>query len=665
MSRLGSLILIVAFVGISAVGALAAQADPRPGVVSQIKILSDKIEDVSSMEAWKKSFIKDGMTDREKALAVWKTVVKFRQQCMPPCEYLQSSVHPHDPIRTFNVYGYNQCCCASSNIEALARYAGLEARGKGIHSHSVPEVFFDGEWHMLDASLITYFPKPDGKIASVDELVAGVTEWLKKNPNMDPNVKENDQTLRAFMRANGWKKGPEILANCPFYTENGWFPAKTHGWYSSLGEYDGKPNFPFEYGYSQGYQVNVQLREGERLTRNWSHKGLHVNALEGSECAALHAVPGEGDMRYSPEYGDIAPGRVGNGTLEYHVPLASGAFRGGSLLAENLAASAEDKQTPALHLKDAAAAGTLILRMPSSYIYLGGALNFDAVIGEGGAIAVSFSDNNGLGWKTLATVAATGPQQIDLKQWVYRRYDYRLKFEIKGKGSGLETLKIANDFQHSQRPLPTLAAGANKISFSTGNAEGTITVEGSMDPDRKNNEKNLKFSDFKPVLESFSPGFLAQFQDKGGRLTFPITTPGDMTRIRFGCFYRAQSPGDFIDLQVSFDGGKTFKNAGRCETTRRDDCKYVTFGDIPAGSRSVLVRYAGTRVSEVGIFDFRIDADYNEPSGGFRPVKVTYVWNEAGTEKKDERVIGKPDEQYEINCAGKPVMKSLIVELAP
>src|SRR5258705_13868369 len=93
-------------------------------VVSHVKVLSDKTEDVSSLEAWKKSFIKEGMTDEQKAMAAWQSVVKFRHQEAPPDEFLEAGMHPHDPIKDFNVYGYGQCCCASANIENLARYAG-------------------------------------------------------------------------------------------------------------------------------------------------------------------------------------------------------------------------------------------------------------------------------------------------------------------------------------------------------------------------------------------------------------------------------------------------------------------------------------------------------------------------------------------------------------
>src|SRR5271154_2724039 len=113
---------------------LVANAEDKPvGVVSHVLVLSDKVEDVSSMEAWKKSFIKEGMTDEQKALAIWRTVVKFRHQDAPPKEFLQAEDDVHDPIKSFNVYGYGMCSCALSNISALSRSVGLQSRGWGIN----------------------------------------------------------------------------------------------------------------------------------------------------------------------------------------------------------------------------------------------------------------------------------------------------------------------------------------------------------------------------------------------------------------------------------------------------------------------------------------------------------------------------------------------------
>ena len=634
-------------------------ADKPVGVVSHVKVLSDKVPDVSSLEAWKKSFIKEGMSDQDKALAIWRTVFTFRHQDQPPNELLQNEQNVHDPIKTFNVYGYGMCCCASSNIEALARYVGLDARGWAITLHSVPEVFYEGNWHMFDASLIGYFPKPDGKIAGVEEIVAGVKAWYDKNPD----YKGNGKKLNEFMANGGWKKGPEILANAPTYDNNGWWPAATHGWFSTMVEFNGKTLFPYEYGYSQGYQVNVQLRPGEVLTRNWSNKGLHVNMADGGNApGCLKDKVGKQDMRYSPKYGDIAPGRIGNGTTEYDVPLADGTFRSGALVVENLACKAEDNAAPAVHVKDAAQPGTLVIRMPSSYVYLGGELTFKAVVGEGGSITVQFSDNNGLDWKDVAKATASGDQKVDLKPLAYRRYDYRLKFVLTAKGTGLDALKIVHDIQHSQRPLPALGEGRNAITFSAGPQEGTITVEGSTNPEAKG--KQLLYTDFHPTSEGLEGSAIRVGSTGNGSITFPIATPAEMVRLRFGCHYRARDAKDGWDMQVSFDGGKTFKTVDRAAGPFKGNCKYVTVSDIPAGTKEAVVKFSGQQRNTTCIFDFRIDADYKEPSGGFAPVKITYVWDEGGQEKRDVHVARKPDETYTIECAAKPTMKSLVVERA-
>src|SRR5258706_3336487 len=92
------------------------EAGPR-GVVGHVKVLSDKIEDVSSLEAWKKSFIKEGMSDAEKAMAVWQSVAKFQYQDEPQHEYLQTEGTVLDPIKSMNVYGYSFFSFASAQAD--------------------------------------------------------------------------------------------------------------------------------------------------------------------------------------------------------------------------------------------------------------------------------------------------------------------------------------------------------------------------------------------------------------------------------------------------------------------------------------------------------------------------------------------------------------------
>ena len=622
------------------------------GVVCHVKVLSDKVPDVSNLDAWAKSFLKDGMTDAEKALAVWRTVASFQHQETPPAELLQASRQVQDAIKLFNVYGYSMCSPASAHIAQLARHAGLKARGWAIHNHSVPEVYYDGAWHLLDASLICYFPKADGSLASVEEIIQAVTAWYEKNPG----YKGDDKKLREFQRQDnhtGWKKGPELLARAPTLGPTGWWPAATHGWYATMQEYDGETGekgqkpYNYEYGYSQGYQVNLRLRAGERITRNWSNKGLHVNMHGGGGTpGCINGKTGVDSLRYTPGFGDLAPGRVGNGLHEYDVPLAAGAFRGGALVAENL--------TDEAAVKDPSKPGVLVIRMPSSYVYLTGSLALAAQ----GEVAVSFSENNGLDWKQIAR--GSGDQKVDLSPLVFRRYDYRLRFELQGAGARLKALRLSHDIQHSQRPLPALGEGNNTISFVAGPAESTVTIEGATDPSVKG--KQLVYTDFHPRVQGLKdPHLLVQGK---GEIVFPVSVPGDLVRLRFGTHYRARDKRDGWDYDVSFDGGTTWKNAGRAEGPTPGHCTYVTYGDVPPGVREALVRFSGTSRNTTLIHDFRIDADYREPAGGFRPVKVTYRWEEDGTPREQVFVARKPQETWTIACAKKPLMKSIVLELA-
>jgi hypothetical protein len=309
----------------------------------------------------------------------------------------------------------------------------------------------------------------------------------------------------------------------------------------------------------------------------------------------------------------------------------------------------------------AAQAAGFELRMPSSYVYLGGQLHAQCTVAPGGAIAIGFSDNHGLDWRPMQTITASGRQVIDLKPLVFRRYDYRLQFKLEGAGTRIEALRLTHDIQHSQRPLPALTEGANTITFQSGPQEGTITLEGSTD--LQNKGKQLVFTDFHPTIENCVPGSIMP-KGREGSVTFPVQTPGDLARLRIHTFYRARDAKDAWEVQVSFDGGRTFRAIDRLTGPYKMMGKAMVAENVPPGTRQALVRYAGTQVNTAAVLNFRIDADYIEPDGGFRPVKVTYLWEENGAEKRHELIAAQPRETYRIQCGAKPVMKSIVLELA-
>src|SRR3954463_13846116 len=213
--------------GLFLLGMSAARADSRDssaGRVNNLKVLSDKIDDVTTVENILRSFVRPGMSDEERSRALWTAAVKYRHQTIPPNEYLAADWEAHDPVKIFNVYGYCMCCCCSALVEALNRADGREARGRSLNGHSVAEVRYGAAWHMFDTSLIAYFPRPgDGAIASVDEISAAVAGWHSAHPG----YRKDAARLLDLMRSGdwtGWKAdGPELLASCPFY-DKGYLP---------------------------------------------------------------------------------------------------------------------------------------------------------------------------------------------------------------------------------------------------------------------------------------------------------------------------------------------------------------------------------------------------------------------------------------------------------
>ena len=150
----------------------------------------------------------------------------------------------------------------------------MKARGRAINVHMISEVFYGGGWHMIDGSLMNYFFMPDGSLASADEIHKAVVQWHEKNPG----YRTDWGKLTQFAAKGNWRKaGPPLLATCPTFLESGFNPAGVHGWHATMGEYDFKNAPDYEYWPSMGYQLNVQLREGEKLTRNWSNKGKVID----------------------------------------------------------------------------------------------------------------------------------------------------------------------------------------------------------------------------------------------------------------------------------------------------------------------------------------------------------------------------------------------------
>jgi hypothetical protein len=649
-----------------------ARADDDRGIkggrINGLKVISDKVDDVTTVENILKSFCKPKMSDAERARALWTAAVKYRHQTPPCSEELAGDWETHDPVKLFNVYGYCMCCCSSSLIETLNRLDGREARGRILNGHSVPEVKYGGGWHMFDASLITYFPKPgNGEVASVDEIGSAVKEWYARNPQF----KGNGARLGDLMRKDGWTgwkaSGPRLLASCPYY-KLGFFPAGTHGWNDTMVEYLRKSEI-YEYGYQVGHKALFSLRPGESFIRQAGNRGLHLNMDREPRWDMLKAKAPKGDLVYLKDFFPAYTGGVvGNGYHRYIPDLPSGGLAAGADLHENLTASSRG-----LQVKVAGKPGIAIVPMSSPYVYLGGRLKIQARCKPGaGKVTVSISTNNA---RTFRSLWSAGQEEssratVSLNDKIRRRYSYWLKIEILADAPGdavLEAFSAENDIQHAPRTLPWLGEGTNTITVAADAAPAaatrSIACRITSDPRFSRNESSTSLG---LKLENLNVNDGSCWWKGGvGVMTVPVETPGDMTALRFCTQIRARGAKDAVRVALSFNGGKTYAEAARLAgpTPGRTDTFHIS--RLPAGTRKALVRYELSGNNTIGIFNFRIDADYKDPlaAPAFRPFHVVHRWKENGQEKSYRARVARLPFSYTINAAAAPEMVSVTFEM--
>jgi hypothetical protein len=150
-------------------------------------------------------------------------------------------------------------------------------------------------------------------------------------------------------------------------------------------------------------------------------------------------------------------------------------------------------------------------------------------------------------------------------------------------------------------------------------------------------------------------------------MTVPIETPGELAGLRFCTQFRARGAKDLIRIAVTFDEGKTWKEAGRLAGPTPGKTETFRLGDVPPGARRALCRYEMSGNNTVGIFSFRVDADYRDPLAAkdVRPFVVVYRWKENGEEKTDRRTIDRLPFRYTITTGAAPEMVSVTSEMPP
>ena len=408
------------------------------------RILIDGRRNWHSLEEILGSILSPGMTEAEKAMAIWKFTSSIEVQCHdnnkrvgPP--FPDDRSHPSrnafkergDPVRAANCYYCSGCSLSAANFVVLCRRAGLTARaiwicGQGSYStHCVAEAWHDGGWHLYDPENALFF------LAGDNTTVASYRQ-----------VHENFNLVKRTRYA-GFANEKQFELKIRYdqhYPPRG---MPVEDWTSTM---------------------DMTLRPGEKFVWRWDHVGKY-------RC---------GDNARNRGY---EPYQLANGKMIYQPDLSNNVWRRGAVGERNIRSAAEDGGQPHVGPEIAGAPAFVIFKVVSPYPIVGGVVGgrFLRESDSGSCrICLSVADSD---WVCVWSAEETGEQECYLAidevlnpKPTKERCEYYVKYELTAKNSpgdvGLNAIYLETDVQMASSSLPALSTGSNTVAYWDRSASG-------------------------------------------------------------------------------------------------------------------------------------------------------------------------------------------------
>ncbi len=374
--------------------------------------------DTRSLERLASSIVAPGMSERDRARALWEWQIKHRFHATT------EDFEVDDAVKVHNCYGYTLCYNESLVLSDLWRAAGLRVRQGFPNGHSTAEVFYEGGWHYLDSDESIICLKRDNRtIASEAEVVAD-HDLMKRTHTYGPlhtDSRARDENSVALHYWEGERSGEQ--------------PTRTV------------------------HTMDFTLRPGESLTWAW-HPGWR-----------FHGMPFEWDAAG----GDRANKRwrllphVMNGELGWTVDLADPSLQ------EYFTLSGVERRAEGLWL--AADSGSVVLTVASAWPVVGGKLEVDFLRRDFARerVRVLLSLDQGASWKELWVCFdsdfARGYINLDehFPAADPARYRYLLRFDLLSAAPEPRVLlagfSLRSTLQMNRLSLPGLSLGNNEFRY--------------------------------------------------------------------------------------------------------------------------------------------------------------------------------------------------------
>src|SRR6266850_3232951 len=223
--------------------------------VYNLKIVTDASPDYSDMESMVRSITSKWETTEQKCWVMFYWNHIARRQTAPMVLHGMALT---DPIRQFNDYGYTMCSTISGINCSIWDAMGLKAKYWDISNHTVPEVEYDGRWHMYDNSLSALYTLCDGKT------LAGVADIGKSGACAASDGKAEPGHIAKYhclmgTSTRGFLSGAETIRGLD--EEYRCFNPK------------GLKHRSYFYDWDRGHRYIMNLHDGETYTRYYHSLG--------------------------------------------------------------------------------------------------------------------------------------------------------------------------------------------------------------------------------------------------------------------------------------------------------------------------------------------------------------------------------------------------------
>ena len=647
---------------------LPAQA---PADVCNIKVVTDANPDYTDLGSMIHSMTANWKEDRDKVWAVFYWNHVGRRQLTP---IIVHGVANKDPIRQFNDYGYLMCDTIRHVDCGIFATMGMDVRAWDITNHGVMDVFYDDAWHMIDNSLSVLYTRCDGKtLASTMEIGAkGACEASGGKKEMGHIARYHCLYATGL---NSYLQG----SDCPRFLAG---PNGEEGTFAPAGL---KPRWYYA-GYELGHRYSLNLRDGEVYTRHYSRlDAKSPNAVAQDKEEAYKAdpdcfVPSEDDGKDAESH-YLPPFNIrGNGLRTYNPALDDLARNAWSATGVQAAAGAV---TPA----KADQKGEVAFRVEGANAITSMKIFADLFRkADADQASISVSVNNGVSWKEVYKADKTGDlkAEVKLNKEVNSRYDLLVKVSLMGKAApadaALKNIRFETITQITTKTQPLLKIGKNTVFVGAGAPTQSIVIWPDLQAGKY---KETVYEEKNIFSQAKHPEYMGVLgPDKAGEpayLVYRIDAPQELTTLTAGGRFYIRDPKGSIELLYSVDEGKTWTSLYKCEDSQPpyDIVKFVR-ADIPAGHKSVLVKYAMINSAYgrsgdqplVSLFSLRVEANYKLVDTAFKPVEVTFAWGEIQADystvmRSHTQLVEKVPFTYTINVGGAdhPTVKSLQISL--